>query len=456
MTPAAIAHQPSAEPHRLLKSFAALGTLTGMYPIGHPLVADKIREVCDAAQQLGSGSDWVRVDVIHGVAHVDGVPSDGPPLSGLGFDSLHVRADVRPDDVATAADLLRSMKTGGASLERQLADRGIDRIAVGRLVPLDTRWRAPRWPDEPAQVFDAEYAESLARARQTFDELLTGGRLDVRRVRDLVHLLVGHVVSSHAALAQILAVKRYENLTYIHSVNVAVLSLLIGRQLALNDDQLTVLVEAAVLHDVGKTRIPIDLVKKPGALDRRERRMMEAHPVLGAQLLAQTDGLNPLTPVVALEHHRTVRGGGYPDLGAGVVPHILSQIVSVADIYEAVTGARSYQEPTPPERACLLLARLAGEKLNPALVKAFVGAITFFPIGSLVRTNRDELALVVGTNADDPLHPMIQLVSDTLGPVSDTVDTRARVDGVYQRHVVETVEPRLADGAAMAKLLAVA
>jgi hypothetical protein len=103
-----------------------------------------------------------------------------------------------------------------------------------------------------------------------------------------------------------------------------------------------------------------------------------------------------------------------------------------------------------------LLARLAGDKLNPALVKAFVGAITFFPIGSLVRTNRDELALVIGTNADDPLHPMIQLVSDTLRPVSDTLDTRARVDGAYQRHVVETVEPRLADGAAMAKLLAVA
>ena len=446
----------SPESHRLLKSFAALRTLTGMYPIGHPLVADKIREVCDAAEQLRSGDEWTRVDVIHGIAHVGGQPCDGPPLSGLGFDSLHVRNDVRADDVAIAADLLRSSKPGGASLERQLADRGIDRIAVGRIVPLDTRWRAPRWPDEPSQVFDAEYEESLARARQTFDELLAGGRLDVGGVRDLVRLLIGHVVSSHAALAQILAVKRYENLTYIHSVNVAVLSLLIGRQIALTDDQLTVLVEAAVLHDVGKTRIPIDLVKKPGALDRRERRMMEAHPVLGAQLLAQTDGLNRLTPVVALEHHRTVKGSGYPDLGAGVVPHMLSQIVSVADIYEAVTGARSYQEPTPPERACLLLARLAGDKLNPALVKAFVGAITFFPIGSLVRTSLDELAVVVGTNVDDPLHPMIQLVSERLQAASEVLDTRARVDGVYRRHVVETVEPPAADTAAVAKLLAVA
>lgn len=449
---------PIVDGHRVLKSFAALKALTGMYPVGHPQVTDKVREICDAVQAVHADDDWIRLDVIHGIVHVDGVACDGPTLqAGFGFDSLHLRSDVRPDDIATAADLLRTMKPGAdAPLEQQLAERGIDRISVGRLVPLDTRWRAPRWADEPERVYDADYEESLARARQTFDDLLGGGKLNVGGVRDLVRLLVGRVVSSHAALAQILSVKRYENLTYIHSVNVAVLSLLLGRQLGLNDEQLTVLVEAAVLHDVGKTRIPIDLVKKPGALDRRERRMMEAHPVLGAELLTQVDGLHRLTPVVALEHHRTVKGGGYPDLGAGVLPHMMSQIVSVADIYEAVTGARSYQEPTPPERACLLLARLAGEKLNPALVKAFVGAITFFPIGSVVRTSLDERAVVIGTNADDPLHPVVRLVSERMQPLTDIIDTRVRVDGAYQRHVVETIELQADDSAAVARLLAAA
>src|SRR4030095_2864266 len=90
---------------------------------------------------------------------------------------------------------------------------------------------------------------------------------------------------------------------------------------------------------------------------------------------------------------RTVKGFGYPDLGDGVVPHPMSQIVSVADIYEAITGARTYQAPTPPERACLILARIAGDKLNTALVKTFVNAVTFFPIGSLVKTTRDELGV---------------------------------------------------------------
>jgi HD-GYP domain-containing protein (c-di-GMP phosphodiesterase class II) len=229
----------------------------------------------------------------------------------------------------------------------------------------------------------------------------------------------------------------------VHSVNVAVLSLLLGKQLGLDEQTLMSLVEAGVLHDIGKTRIPLDVVKKPGTLDKHERKLMEAHPVQGAELLMQIDGLGPLTPVVALEHHRSVLGKGYPDLGDGVVPHLMSQIVSIADIYEAVTGARSYQQPTPPERACLLLARLAGTKLNTALVRAFVNAITFFPVGSVVRTDRGELGVVVRTTPGDPLHPVIQLLDQDWRTPLGVMDTSARTTntGAYDRHILETVVP---------------
>ena len=202
------------------------------------------------------------------------------------------------------------------------------------------------------------------------------------------------------------------------------------------------LVEAALLHDIGKTTIPLDVVKKPGALEKRERKMMEAHTTFGAEILVQTEGLRPMTPIVALEHHRSVKGTGYPDLG-DAVPHVMSQIVSVADIYEAITGARSYQAPTLPERACLVLARLAGEKLNSALVKAFVNAITFFPLGSMVRTTRDEIAIVVGINPYRSAAPDAragQRVGD--GP-GNRIDCSARdLSGAYERHIVETVLPQ--------------
>src|SRR5207248_10014767 len=117
----------------------------------------------------------------------------------------------------------------------------------------------------------------------------------------------------------------------------------------------------------------------------------------------------------------------------------MSQIVSVADIYEAITGARSYQAPTPPEHACLVLARLAGDKLNTALVKTFVNAITFFPLGSLVRTSRDELGVVIRTNAGEPLHPIVAIVDASLEGPRGQLDLSARnAAGTYERHGIET------------------
>jgi len=95
-----------------------------------------------------------------------------------------------------------------------------------------------------------------------------------------------------------------------------------------------------------------------------------------------------------------------------------------------------------PERACLVLARLAGEKLNTVFVKAFVNAITFFPLGSVVRTNRDEIGVVIHTNVDDPLHPVIALADPALEHPRGRIDTGTRdASGLYERHIVETLRP---------------
>lgn len=397
----------------------------------------------------------VQIEMIRGDVNADGLSFVGnahasqmvQELSTLGVHSIHIRRGVTGSELHAVAQFLWDLRESVAerSFDEQLADRGVSHVTLGRLVPLDTRWRTPQWPDSPQGPMDPAHAETLMLAQQAFDSAQAGRRLNTGSIQNLVHLLIHKVAQSNVALGQILAInaiKQYENLTYCHSVNVATLSLLLGRRLGFDEALIAALVEAAVLHDIGKTRVPLDVVKKPGALDNRERRIIESHTTLGSEILVQIDGLRPLTPVVALEHHRTVKGSGYPDLGEGVIPHLMSQIVSVADIYEALTGARSYQPPMKPERACLVLARLAGEKLNTALVKAFVNVVTFFPLGSLVRTNREELGVVIRTNSNDPLHPVISLVSESFDPRGE-VDTSARNDaGEYERHVLESLKPQ--------------
>lgn len=451
MKPADTNLAPALDPVVVLKGLASLRRLAGTYRPGHPSIVQKTTEILDALGKQFHESREVRIDVIHGQVYLDGVSFDRDvqgqapivnELVGLGVDSVHIRDGVRPEELLAVAECLwQQERSDAGSLDAQLATRGVTSVSLGRLVPLDTRWRAQQWPDAPTGPLDPAYAESLVRAQETFEQVSNGKRLDPVTIGDLVQLLLTRVARSNAALGQILAVKQYENLTYCHSVNVSLLSLIIAKQAGLDDATLAAVVEAALLHDIGKTRIPLEIVKKPGALDKRERKMIEEHTTYGAEILVQTDGLRPLTPTVALEHHRAVAGAGYPDL-QNAVPHIMSQLVSVADIYEAITGARSYQDPTPPERACLILARLAGDKLNTALVKAFVKAVTPFPIGSLVRTNRGEFGVVVETNDKDPLHPVISLTESSFEAPLRRLDTSTRDDdGTYQRHIVETLPP---------------
>ena len=443
----------SIDPLALIKGLVSLRRLTGMYPSGHPAIEQKVGEIDATVQQHLRDASALELDVIHGIAHLDGVSfrNDSESqaqilqeLTELGVDSIHIAPGVTRRELHGLAEFLWQLRDtpSGAAVDSQLAERGIHHVSLGRLVPLDTRWHTAQWPEAPDGPIDPAYAESLALTERTFTDVASGHGMNVVTVQDIVQLLVRKVAGSSAALGQILSVKLYENLTYCHSVNVATLSLLIGRELGFDDEWIAALGEAALLHDIGKTRIPLDVLRKPGALDRQERRLMEGHAMLGAQILAEVDGLRPLTPTVALEHHRAAGGGGYPDLGDGAPPHFLSQIVSVADIYEAVTGARSYQAPVPPEQGCLLLARLAGTKLNTALVKAFVNAISFFPIGSIVRTDHDELAIVVRTNHGEPLHPVVAPLTAGFERRDGEIDTSLRDRaGRYRRHIAGTVTP---------------
>jgi putative nucleotidyltransferase with HDIG domain len=441
---------PHLDPLPLLNGLTGLRRLVGAYPPGHPVIGQKLRQLDEVVKQHLQLGPELCIDIIDGSVSLNNELFAGNEqattqivreLSELGIDSLSICDGVETEELLTVASFLGQPRSREAPIEAQLAERNVRHVRLSKLVALDTRWRTQQWPDAPTGPLDPAYEKSLQLTRQTFEDTAAGKRLDSITVRDLVQLLIYKVARSDAALSQILAVKQYENLTYCHSVNVAILSLLLGRQLHLDEPAMLALVEAALLHDVGKTRVPLEIVKKPGALTRRERWLIDAHTTFGAEILVQTDGLRPLTAVVALEHHRTVKGGGYPDLG-GEVPHIMSQLVSVADVYEAITGARSYQEAMVPERACLVLARLAGEKLNTALVKAFVSAITFFPLGSVVRTNRDEIGVVVRTNAADPLHPVLTLADQQLQSPCDRVDTAARTaEGFYERHILETLRP---------------
>jgi putative nucleotidyltransferase with HDIG domain len=457
--PAGTASRDGApDPTAILKALTGLRQLTSLYPSGHPVVEQALRGLEDALRPLLLESPSVRIDVIGPDAHLNDVPyrhesrAHAPVIQeflALGISSIHFSRGVTRDELAQVSRFLARSKDSQPTqtITSVLEQLGVAHISLGRLVSLDTRWQARQWPDRPLGPLDPDYAESLELAEDTFASLSMGRAPEVGPLRDLLRLLMVKVAGSTAALGQILAVKQYENHTYCHSVNVAIIAVLLGRRLGLNEAMLSWLGEGALLHDVGKLQVPVEILKKPAQLDRRERTIIERHPSIGAAMLVDVPDLAPLTPTLALEHHRHFVGSGYPELGEGVIPHLLSQIVTIADIYEAMTGARSYRDPALPEQACLVLAGLGGTHLNPSFVRAFVNIVTFFPIGTLVRTTLDEIGIVVRTFPHDPLHPVIALTQDfhSIDSYTCEVDLSERDSrGTYRRHIAHSLIPALA------------
>lgn len=443
-------------PLAILQALSGLRRNLALYPAGHVVIEKTIGELERVLEDSFLEHDRVRIEVIDETAHLEGYPfrveshanADALlELQQLEIECLQIERGVERDELAGTASLLHRLgdRVPEDSMRDLLLAEGVNRVSMTRLVPVETRFQSFEWPSGPEHILEPAYARALDDAHESVGAIFEGGTPDSAALHRLLAWVSGQVVDSTSALSQILSVKRYENHTYCHSVNVATLAILLGRRLGLREAELMALSEAALLHDVGKRQIPTEILKKPAPLNRREWRIVQRHPVIGASILARANGLDPLTPTVALEHHREFRGGGYPDLEEQE-PHLLSQIIAVADTYEALTGARPYREPLVPEEACLILARMAGEKLNPSLVKAFVSLVTFFPLGSVVRTSVGEVGVVVETSETEPLHPVIQLVSGGPGSPGMRVDTADRNGGGdYVRHIVETLPRSVAD-----------
>ncbi len=444
-------------PITVLRALTGLRRNVGLYPPGHSVIESSTRDFARSLDRPFQDRDRIRIEIVEKTAHLEGYPyrvdshanADAlTELQQLGIECLQIEREVGPEELAATATLLHELgdrAPSERSLRDMLRERGVEGVTMTKLVPVETRSRSYDWPEAPLEVLDPAYGKSLDSAHESIGAIFDGATPDPDALRSLISWVAEQVVDSSSALSQILSVKRYENHTYCHSVNVATLALLLGRRLGLNEEALTTLAESALLHDVGKRQIPTEILKKPGPLNKREWRIIQRHPVIGAGILARASGLEALTPMVALEHHREYKPGGYPDLG-DQKPHLLSQIVAVVDTYEALTGARPYREPLVPEEARLILARMAGEKLNPALVKAFVSLVTFFPLGSVVRTSRGEVGVVVDTSESNPLHPVIELVENGTRATGLRMDLAERDgSGQYVRHVVETLPQSAAD-----------
>jgi HD-GYP domain-containing protein (c-di-GMP phosphodiesterase class II) len=235
--------------------------------------------------------------------------------------------------------------------------------------------------------------------------------------------------------------------TFVHSVNVCILSMVIGDRLRLDKGDIARIGVAALFHDIGKTYIPSTILNSTGPLNEREWELMKYHTFFGVKELSRMNSLREaIDPMfVALQHHVHTNNNGYPQRPGGWNLKLFTRIVTVADYFDAMTAYRTYQtDPITPDKALRFILEKSGEIFDPFISKVFIQAMGLYPTGTIVELDTGEKAVVVRQNLDPRfLHrPAVELVDASADPSSEreVVDLTERLsgEGHFKRSVVRT------------------
>jgi len=244
--------------------------------------------------------------------------------------------------------------------------------------------------------------------------------LDMTEARNVGEQLVK---ASRGSLQDIMHLVKYpdfDSYTVGHSVRVAMLSVLVGRQAGLSEDVLAELSAAGLLHDVGTGKIPQEILFKPGKLDDEERRVIETHPAIGAAMLLENREAGPLAVAVAWGHHRRNDGGGYPKMPHGNHISELTQLVHVCDVFEALTAVRPYKRALTPRHAYEIILR-DRHAYSPLAITALKRSVGLYPPGSQVILSSGERAVVTAASSDI-VQPCVRITHDAQGNELDTIE----------------------------------
>ena len=205
------------------------------------------------------------------------------------------------------------------------------------------------------------------------------------------------------------SLKKHDEYSFVHSINVAVLSLAQGEALGLPKSALADLGLAGFLHDSGKIALAADILRKKGKLSESEYEKVSQHPLDGAKLLLQTPDLSPLVPTVSFEHHLRYDGRGYPRKVFGTELCLASMIVSISDVYDALRSRRPYRGGLAPELAFKEMIKEGGGLFHPSLLGVFFRAIGIYPPGSLVFLDDGSVGIVIAPNPADIRRPVVEI-----------------------------------------------
>jgi putative nucleotidyltransferase with HDIG domain len=414
----------------LLRRFAATLKSGQLYSKSHPIIVRNMAALSAAVDQLHALEPAVVIGIVGEEIIVDDMPiSKGENLGGfirrlktIGVERITIDRGVTPEEIATFVEAMTTLEVrpdGEPAPFPTLSHIRVGRVTIQRKVEGSVDMAA----------FKRLYSEAVSIAESVWESARMDGQPDATAARTMVDGLAQAVSQNRTALLALTTLKNYDNYTFTHMVNVSILTMGQARALGVDGPLLREFGLAALMHDIGKVRTPLEVLNKPDKLTDAEFTIMKRHTVDGAEILRGTPDIPALVPVVAFEHHLRIDGTGYP---AGVKRPTLNlgtMLCSIADVYDAMRSQRGYQQSFPSDRVLEVLKRNDGQHFDQHLVRRFSQLVGIYPAGNAVRLDTGELAVVVKIYAPDPFRPQVRVIVDRMG---------GRLDVPYDVNLWET------------------
>ena len=290
--------------------------------------------------------------------------------------------------------------------------------------------------DEKLRVEAVSGIQNMFTAVSKGEESMTTAYQAVKELDTIVSQLVDTLTTESKALVHIADLKSYDEYTFHHSLSVSVLSIAIGQQMSLSNDDLRILGRAAIMHDIGKMLVPVELINKPSRLSNEEFLIVKQHPERGYDYLVKGNIGDDAMRMATRHHHEKMDGSGYPDRLKEDELKLISRIVSVADVYDAVTSYRPYRTPMPPSQAIELVMSEVGTSFDYDIVKAFVEKLELYPINTCVELSDKRCGIVVDNSCS--MRPILRMLDN--GEMIDLMDIKNLsliITRVFNKHHVE-------------------
>lgn len=448
----------------VLSFYVALRNLR-MYPVENAVVQKALEELAGLANELIAGDgecefrlagDFLFLNSTRMKLDLDNYTSFSFILgrcrdAGVGLIRFQERPAIRDWTILLSFLSSPQGRTPAERYEtllRRFTETGVSVFEVAP--PIDSA-------DDPADAGEAKerakrtYAKSVSTTKEVINSVRMGQSPNTKKIKRVVQGIVDQILSEETSLMGLTTIRDYDDYTFTHCVNVCIFSVALGRRLGLTRLQLYDLGFAGLFHDIGKSRVPIEIIQKPEMLTEEEWRLVAAHPWLGVLALFQLREQSEFpyrSMVVAYQHHMKRDLTGYPRSLRMTEISFYSKIVAVADGFDAATTRRVYNtEELDPATVLQEMRDNPRRGMDPVIVKAFVALLGIYPVGTFVVLDTFELAIVHGPNPIPEMisRPMVRIISDAVGNVQhpgDLVDLAERnAEGNFARTIIKTGDP---------------